>query len=277
MSEVRIPVSLKFDTDTDVYRDLIIELRDNRELSPFIVQLLTFYYEDDEVRDLINYKREENNPFSALKEQITKINMQHTKTIMATNMLASQTQGIISGLEREGLVGEDANLQSQQADDSTFTMAFSETPQQPTQQQIMNQQQQPNGDPSTLDTLMQRMSKVESLLPNINDMLEKILSGGIPQQQQAPVQQQPMAQSVIQPEPQVYQEPVQQQPIITPPTIQLEAQPEAPPIANGQPIAQPIAPPTAQPTAPSAVAEEEERPVKPASFGKALGSLKKKN
>lgn len=312
MSEVRIPVSLKFDTDSDVYTDLIIDLKDNRELSPFIVQLLTLYYEDDEVRDLINFKREQNNPFSALREQLTKINLQHTQTIVATNMLASQTQGIISGLEKEGHMASNPNLHTAQVDDSAFTMNIGDAPTQPydqQQQQYIQQQQAQattNVEPSVIDTLMKRMDSMEKLLPNINEKLEQLLSGNTqpqmqPQQQTAFAQQvhvvqpptqenqteQPIELPTIQPQPTIEQ-PIQQQqvepvpvftapPTVAPPTITVEQQPiEAPPITIGQPIEVVQTQPQPQPTAPQ-LQVEAEKPSKPASFGKALSSLKKKN
>ena len=309
MSEVRIPVSLKFDMDSDVYKDLIIDLKDNRELSPFIVQLLTLYYEDDEVRDLINFKREQNNPFSALREQLTKINLQHTQTIVATSMLASQTQGIISGLEKEGHMASNPNLHTEQVDDSAFTMNIGDAPTQPYEQQQQQQYiepqaptQTPNVEPSVIETLMKRMDSMEKLLPNINEKLEQLLSGNVQQQpsfaQQVHVVQQPV------PEQPVYQQPIYQQPIeqpiaqptiepviqpqvesvqvatppptVAPPTITVEQpQVEVPPITIGEPIEVTLDTPST--TAPPVTVVKEEKPTKPASFGKALGSLKKKH
>ena len=302
MSEVRIPVSLKFNTDMDVYKDFIVDLRDNRELSPFIVAMLELYYEDDDVRDLINLKREENNPFSALKEQVAKINMQHTKTIVATSMLASQTQGIISGLEREGYVPSDGNTHIAQGDDSAFTMNIGDAPPQQHQQQQQqapyhiaepHQPSAPNTDDTVIATLMQRMDSMEKLLPNINEKLEQLLSGGMqvqqptpqpvaqPQPIQQPMQEQPVVQAPVQstpppqPQPPAFESPVATP--TTPPVIQVEQAPtvEAPTITLGEPTVEAPSISVGEPTIAQQGVEEPQE-TKPASFGKAFGSLKKK-
>lgn len=283
MSEIRIPVSLKFDTDSDVYKDFVIELKENKELSSFIVSFLNLYYEDQEVRDLINFKREENNPYSALREQLTKINLQHSQTVMTTSMLANQTNSIIKGLEREGYIpSTNADVD---VDDSVYTMNIGDTPINPSDsvQHQIEQQQRAKANPAVVDALMQRMDNMEKVLPSIVSKLEQLLSGGLVQQptsqqpyhnvqvvQPQPVPQTQPAQPLIQPE-QVH---VEEQPIMMPPPqVAQPVQSELPQITIGQPEAT-----STQPSAPAvAIATmEEEQPTKPASFAKAFGSLKKK-
>lgn len=285
MSSMRIPVSLKFDTDSDMFNDFIVELRDSRELSSFIVELLTLYYEDDEVRSLINYKRERNNPFSPLYQKLQEINLQHTKTIVATNMLVNQTQGIVSNLEKEGLLEKD-NPFKREVDESTFTMNITDaTPQKPTEVAPTALPQ-----PSDITVLFERMEKLEKLLPNIMDTLNQLLQNnqgqsqapsrveGTPQVQatvQPVIQSDPVIQPEIQPKSEV-------QPVTpTEPEINLEMT-EQGISTNSSTSAEPALVILDEPTVvvPNEVNPQigvsEEKPTKPASFGKALGSLKKK-
>lgn len=48
MGFIRIPISLKVDEDSPIYKDMIEGLRDTKNLVPLIQDLLTVYYESDE-------------------------------------------------------------------------------------------------------------------------------------------------------------------------------------------------------------------------------------
>lgn len=284
---VRIPVSLKFDTNSDVYNDFILELKNSRELSPLCVDLLTLFYEDDEVRELITFKREANDPLSPLRAQLEQINIQHTKNIMATNMVSNRNRGIISSLENEGMLEQGVHSTP---DNQSFTMTFGDEQQaaNPTAQDTQQLQS-----PSATNDLMQRMENLERMLPNILNKLDTILSGGVhniqPEQAPIPVAQpapQPIGIQVVRPEVQSHPEPapvqsepvhvaptqaeptpVVSEPVITPPTMEAPTISVAPPTVGDAPQ---VAPPSI------GVSETEETPKKPASFGKALKSIKKK-
>lgn len=296
MPDIRVPVSLKFDQDSDVFNDLVVELRDTRDLSPFLVELLDMYYADTEVRDLINLKREQNNPFSAVREHLTKINLQHSKTVMATSMLQNQTQGIIDSVVQSGMASG-MEFERVGTDESAYTMDFGTTKSggQPTQSQI-GAGQNVQITPEIFTSLINRMGTLEALVPEVLEKLnllttqQPVAAQPVNQQaptiQQAPIIQQapsqetvapfiaPIAPYVAQGQSNAYDVHGTSTGIESAPQVMMQAETSAPIIIiggeapmNGAP--QMVAIPGGAPVV-------EEQPKKPASFAKAFGSIKKK-
>lgn len=52
--DTRIPVSLRVDTSSELYYSLVEPLRQNRDLSTFIITLLTLYLENDTVKEIVD-------------------------------------------------------------------------------------------------------------------------------------------------------------------------------------------------------------------------------
>lgn len=307
MGWIRIPASLKFDEDSDFYLEFISDLRTDRKLTDLITDLLRLYYEDAQLRELINLKLESNSEFAEVYSQLDKIQMQHNQTMMATSMLANQNRGIIKSLEQDGMINESMGIKAE-PDNQSYTMSFGQQSQPTTDQaQQVLQQQQPND----LEGLIARMEAVEQMMPMLTRITQLLEGGQIPNVQAVSQQQQPI--SPVQPQ---AQQQVQQEPTITPvapvppvtePMIeqsQVQVQPQAQPVIESapqivteQPIIAPteqlivsapptVAPPTVAPqveSTPSPVtvgvtesAPVEEQTNKPKSFGKAFSSIKKK-
>ena len=312
MGWIRIPASLKFDEDSDFYLEFISDLRTDRKLTDLITDLLRLYYEDAQLRELINLKLESNSEFAEVYSQLDKIQMQHNQTMMATSMLANQNRGIIKSLEQDGMINESMGIKAE-PDNQSYTMSFGQQSQPTTDQaQQVLQQQQPND----LEGLIARMEAVEQMMPMLTRITQLLEGGQIPNVQAVSQQQQPI--SPVQPQ---AQQQVQQEPTITPvapvppvtePMIeqsQVQVQPQAQPVTESAPqivTEQPIIAPTEQPivsapptvapptVAPPTVAPQvestpspvtvgvtesapvEEQTNKPKSFGKAFSSIKKK-
>jgi hypothetical protein len=90
---IRIPMSLKFDLD-DMYYDFIEPVRRDKSLSKIIVKILRAYYEDDEVRCLIDSHDAGMEVLKMLNDQIDKIAMEHSRVIAHTNALKFETESI---------------------------------------------------------------------------------------------------------------------------------------------------------------------------------------
>lgn len=292
---IRIPVSLKCDTDTEFYNDFILDMKENRTLAGFIIDILRAYYEDDAVRDAVNKTVEIYNPYTEIRQRVQNIQMEHMKTMMATSMLSDHTQQSMEDVKdgsfmeraKQGMGGE-SDYQSQQ---DTLLL---QTEQQQSQQ--TNQQE---------NAFEQRIESIEKALPNISEQINLIMkllqqNGAVNNQQPTHVDipvsqatqettygsnvqysqptqqtdntinqnytpniQQPINKSFVetkQPENHAQQQHVQPTPVVSvaPVTIEVEQpQQSTPVIVFGD--------------------EEEEAPKekKPASFGKAFKSLKK--
>lgn len=312
MVSIRIPVSLKFEKESSFYAEFISDLRTDRKLTDLITDLLRLYYEDEQLRSLINVRLESINEFSEVYSQLDKIQMQHNQTMMATAMLASQNQGIIKSLEQEGMLDQNFGLGSQ-PDNQAYTMNIGGQPQQPTAeqtQQLLAQQQQAQQSDG-LEGLVKRMEAIEQMMPMLTKITQMLEGGQVPSMQA--VQQ----QQVIQPQqaytptsvPPTQVQVAQQEPVIVTPTFIPTTEPiveQAQPVTQQAPqvfVEQPIITPTESPVAPTlmsaptfdgapqidsapsqvsiggaeSVPVESVQPKTPLSFGKALSSMKKKS
>lgn len=90
MTSIRIPVSLKFDTSTDFYNDFIYVMREDRTLSDFIVNILRAYYENHDVREVVDNVLGLYDPLAELKKQVQRAQLEHMKVVMATSMMEHQ-------------------------------------------------------------------------------------------------------------------------------------------------------------------------------------------
>lgn len=293
MGWIRIPASLKFDEDSDFYLEFISDLRTDRKLTDLITDLLRLYYEDAQLRELINLKLESNSEFAEVYSQLDKIQMQHNQTMMATSMLANQNRGIIKSLEQDGMINESMGIKAE-PDNQSYTMSFGQQSQPTTDQaQQVLQQQQPNA----LEGLIARMEAVEQMMPMLTRITQLLEGGQIPNvqavSQQQQVHQQPISPVQPQAQQQVHQvqqvQQVQQEPTITPvapvppvtePMIeqsQVQVQPQAQPVIESAPqivTEQPIIAPTEQPivsapptVAPPTVAPQVETTPSPVTVG----------
>lgn len=71
--ETRIPVSLKFETEDELYYSLIEPMRANKKLSPFIVSLLSAYFKNEQIRELIDEFISTNDSVERIRSHIQRI------------------------------------------------------------------------------------------------------------------------------------------------------------------------------------------------------------
>lgn len=98
MGYIRIPVSLKVEDNGDFY-DFVLSLRDSKELSSFIIDLLKIYFDNKEVKDKVDAILNIYNPFTELKERLLKIQLEHSKAVMATNLLDTKIKSVVEKIE----------------------------------------------------------------------------------------------------------------------------------------------------------------------------------
>lgn len=89
MSVKRIPTSLKFDEDSEIYEHLILPLKTDKYLSTFLVDLLNVYYEQQDVRKLVDSYLGIHDPMEEIKNQIQRIQLEHQKSRMHIDSLSS--------------------------------------------------------------------------------------------------------------------------------------------------------------------------------------------
>ena len=90
----RIPVSLKFDDETEAefYYELIEQKRVDRELSNLILDLLHVYYENEEVHTIVDNYQDAKNPYRLIQEDLKRIALEHSRNMMSASMLSDYTE-----------------------------------------------------------------------------------------------------------------------------------------------------------------------------------------
>ena len=84
----RLPISLRFDDeDSDFYFGFIEQKKNDRELSSLILDLLHVYYENEEVRNIVNDYVIQKSPYMQIHEQLERIALEHSRQTVSTNML----------------------------------------------------------------------------------------------------------------------------------------------------------------------------------------------
>ena len=106
MGYIRIPVSLKVEDDGDFY-DFVLSLRDSKELSTFIVDLLKAYFDNKEIKEKVDTLLKIYNPFTDLKERLLKIQLEHSKAVMATSLLDNKIKCVVSKIEDNGVIEDE--------------------------------------------------------------------------------------------------------------------------------------------------------------------------
>lgn len=88
----RLPISLRFDDDdSDFYYGFIEQKKNDRELSSLILDLLHVYYENEEVQNIVNDYVIQKSPYMHIHEQLERIALEHSRQSVSTNMLNDYT------------------------------------------------------------------------------------------------------------------------------------------------------------------------------------------
>lgn len=84
----RLPISLRFDDDdSDFYYGFIEQKKNDRELSSLILNLLRVYYENEDVRNIVNDYEISKSPYLHIHEQLERIALEHSRQSVSTEML----------------------------------------------------------------------------------------------------------------------------------------------------------------------------------------------
>jgi len=88
----RLPISLRFDDeDSDFYYGFIEQKKNDRELSSLILDLLHVYYENDDVKAIVDEYVLRQNPFMQIHEELQRIALEHSRQSVTTGMLGDFT------------------------------------------------------------------------------------------------------------------------------------------------------------------------------------------
>ena len=80
-------MSLKFDEESEFYRNFIKEKQNNLELSSFIIEILEAYYYSEDAREHIDNYIKEQNPHYKIYEEISRIALEYNKHATSINMM----------------------------------------------------------------------------------------------------------------------------------------------------------------------------------------------
>lgn len=86
VDSIRIPLQLRFERD-DMYMNLIAPARADRSLTTLILQLLTAYYQDETVRDIITKRSMGITDIDILTKQVNRVAQVHNNERILTNIL----------------------------------------------------------------------------------------------------------------------------------------------------------------------------------------------
>lgn len=122
MSDRRIPISLKVPED-EFYYEFVEPKRANKELSPFIYQILRAYFEDEAVKEAVkpHLMTQKDNRIEFINRELERIAMEHSQTIMETQALQDEIENKQADLlnKVENMNNSDEDVVSNQSDNST--------------------------------------------------------------------------------------------------------------------------------------------------------------
>lgn len=178
---IRIPVSLAFEKNSDFYQEFILDLKDQRQLSTLIVDLLYAYYQDKDLKSIMDVVITSDDPMSAVRDQISRVKMEHNKNMMTTSMLHQHTKDSLEDVESQM-----QGTSPEHTDNSSPHLLEAGASQHST----------PVVEEKLSDGVLSRLSALESALPSIDQKLSDLVSlmskreypsGGSPVSSETPV------------------------------------------------------------------------------------------
>ena len=97
----RIPISLKVEKD-EMYYNFIKPARDDKSLTKIITYLLRAYYDDEEIRGLVDARNAGEDALRMLNEEIDRIALEHSKSIAQVAAMKYETASIRSDITGRG-------------------------------------------------------------------------------------------------------------------------------------------------------------------------------
>ena len=88
----RIPISLRFDDEeSNFYYGFIEQKKNDRELSTLILDLLHAYYEDDIIKERLQFYLDGKSPFIHIHNELERIASEHSRHTVMTKMMGDYT------------------------------------------------------------------------------------------------------------------------------------------------------------------------------------------
>lgn len=88
----RIPISLRFDDEeSNFYYGFIEQKKNDRELSTLILDLLHAYYEDDIIKERLQFYLDGKSPFIHIHNELERIANEHSRHTVMTKMMGDYT------------------------------------------------------------------------------------------------------------------------------------------------------------------------------------------
>lgn len=101
-----IPVRVKVEVG-DFYYNLVEPLKESKELSTFIVNMLRAYYEDEDVANALNAYNERNNPLALMQAQLNNVMLNHQKSMAMLHNTKMTVDSASDEIINQGGIGVD--------------------------------------------------------------------------------------------------------------------------------------------------------------------------
>ncbi len=111
----RIPISLRFDDEeSNFYYGFIEQKKNDRELSTLILDLLHAYYEDDIIKERLQYYLDGKSPFIHIHNELSRIANEHSRHTVMTKMMGDYTAN-----ERKKTIEDEPPMEEVRTEETT--------------------------------------------------------------------------------------------------------------------------------------------------------------
>ncbi len=83
----KVSANFNIDTSSDLYTNLIQPKVASRKLSDFVYDILDVYNSNPAIRELIDIELDKRDPLNALKDQVSRVMLEHEKTVLTSRIL----------------------------------------------------------------------------------------------------------------------------------------------------------------------------------------------
>lgn len=100
MEVVKIGVSLKFDQNTEFYKEFVKLKKDQKQLASFIVRMLEAYYNSETVKQAVDGYMDDGSMLAQMSDILNNISLNHQKNIASLSGIKYTVDGAVDTLNR---------------------------------------------------------------------------------------------------------------------------------------------------------------------------------
>ncbi|MNL91366.1 hypothetical protein D3C81_11000 [compost metagenome] len=109
MEVVKIGVQLKFDQNTEFYKEFVKLKKDQKQLASFIVRMLEAYYNNENVKQAVDGYMDDGSMLAQMSDILNNISLNHQKNIASLSGIKYTVDGAVDTLNRG--MSDTANVQ----------------------------------------------------------------------------------------------------------------------------------------------------------------------